>query len=421
MAKAQSCTATALYGIATARYGMARDRVQVTGEMRADCNTCAVAPDEPTEIQPPGPGRQWHVPDPAGTAPASRPEPPGPAVPDTPPVPEPEPEPSSPPGREYPEPLYPQPQAPRKKRWWLRWVLLVAGVLVALGVVWLFWLWRSYSAIDRVDLDGVLDPVTGDSTNYLLVGSDSRENLDPEAPDAAEPTVTGRRADTIILLRVSPDSAVMMSIPRDLWVTDPATGREGRINGTYNDGPGNLVAAVQENLDVPVNHYAEVDFASFAGLIDAVGGVTIDFEHPAFDTASGLNVITSGPVTLDGTAALAYVRSREYTEVIDGEEVRDPTADLGRQERQKDFLVTALGEVAGERNPLSLGRAASALSGGLTVDSSLGFTEALSFARRLGGSTPETVVLPTRGARIGGASVLLLEEDEAQPVLDRFR
>jgi LCP family protein required for cell wall assembly len=295
------------------------------------------------------------------------------------------------------------------------------AVLLALLFVYLFWLWRSYSGINRVDLDDVLDPVAGDATNYLLVGSDSRENLDPEAPNAAEPTVAGRRADTIILLQVSPEATVMMSVPRDLWVTDPATGRDGRINGTYNDGPANLVAAVQQNLGVPVNHYAEVDFASFAGLIDAVGGITIEFEHPAFDTESGLNIITGGPVTLDGTAALAYVRSRNYTEVIDGQEVKDPTADLGRQERQREFLVTALGEVGGERNPIALARAAAALSGGLTVDSSLGFFEALGFARRLGGSTPETLVLPTRGARIGGASVLLLDEDEAQPVLDRFR
>ncbi|MCP4436156.1 MAG: LCP family protein [Actinomycetia bacterium] len=303
----------------------------------------------------------------------------------------------------------------------MRWVLLAVALLGVLFIIWLGWLWKSYSGIDRVDLDGVLDPPAGDTVNYLLVGSDSRENLDPEAPDAAEPTVTGRRADTIILLQVGPAGTLMMSIPRDLWVTNPATGNEGRINGTYNDGPANLVRAVQTNLQVPVNHYAEVDFASFAGLIDAVGGVTIDFPNPAFDTESGLNVIASGPVTLDGTAALAYVRSRQYTEVINGEEVKDPTADLGRQDRQRQFLVTALGEVGNERNPLSLGRAAAALSGGLTVDSSLGFVDALSLARRLGGVEPETIVLPTRGARIGGASVLLMNEAEAQPVLGRFR
>jgi hypothetical protein len=61
------------------------------------------------------------------------------------------------------------------------------------------------------------------------------------------------------------------------------------------------------------------------------------------------------------------------------------------------------------------------MSGGLAVDSGLGFGEALSLARRLGSASPESVVLPTEGARIGGAAVLLLQEEEAQPVLDRFR
>jgi LCP family protein required for cell wall assembly len=297
----------------------------------------------------------------------------------------------------------------------------VLGGILLLLLVYLLWLWSSYNGIQRVDLEGVLDEPEGDSLNYLLVGSDSRENLDPEAPDAAEPTVAGRRADTIILLRVGPEGSLMMSIPRDLWVTNPATGAEGRINGTYNDGPANLVRAVQSNLGVPVNHYMEVDFASFAGLIDAVGGITVDFPNPAFDPGSGLDVRATGPVTLDGTQALAYVRARNYTEVINGEEVKDPTADLGRQERQRQFLVNALSEVGSERNPIALGRAGAAMSGGLTADTGFGFTDALSLARRLGGTTPETLVLPTRGARIGGASVLLLQEDEAAPVLSRFR
>ncbi len=300
-------------------------------------------------------------------------------------------------------------------------MLGIVGGLLALVVLYLGWLWTSYRGIDRVDLEGVLDEPSGDSVNYLLVGSDSRENLDPEAPDAAEPTVAGRRADTLILLRVGPAGSVMMSIPRDLWITNPATGSEGRINGTYNDGPANLVRAVQSNLEVPVNHYAEVDFASFAGLIDAVGGITVEFPNPAFDPGSGLDIQQSGPVTLDGTQALAYVRARNYTEIIDGQEVKDPTADLGRQERQRQFLVTALSEVGSERNPIALGRAAAALSGGLTVDTGLGFFDAMGLARRLGGTTPETVVLPTRGARIGGASVLLLVDSEAPVVLDRFR
>ena len=298
---------------------------------------------------------------------------------------------------------------------------MVLAVVLVFVVGTAGWMWKSFQSVKRIDLSGVLDPVSGDSVNYLLVGSDSRENLDPEAPDAEEPTVAGQRADTMILLRVGPEGSLMMSIPRDLWVTNAATGKKGRVNGAYNDGPANLITTIKVNLGVPINHYAEVDFASFAGVIDAVGGITIDFPNPVIDRNSGLDVTATGPQTLDGTMALAYVRSRHYTEIIDGKEVEDPTGDLGRQQRQQQFLTTALAEVGNTRNPWELARAASAMSKGLTIDDGLGFTQALSLARRLGSAAPQSVVLPTEGARIGGASVLLLLEDEAQPVLDQFR
>ena len=291
-------------------------------------------------------------------------------------------------------------------------LLLVVALLGAL------WCAKStYDRIERVDLSDVLDPVSGDATNYLLVGSDSRDELDPEG----ESGVTGTRSDTIIVLRTTPDGAAMMSIPRDLWVEVADTGEMGRINGAYNRGPANLVRTVQQNLDIPVNHYMEIGFGSFVGLVDAIGGVTIDFPHPAFDTESGLVVEQSGPVVLDGTQALAYARARNYTEVIDGEQVLEPTADLGRQQRQQLFLRTALSEVGATRNPVTLVRVADAMSDELVVDSGLGFWEATSLVRKMGGGSPLTVVLPTEGARRGDALVLVLDEPEAQEVLDAFR
>lgn len=293
-------------------------------------------------------------------------------------------------------------------------------LLLAVGLLGLR-AWRAYRGIERVDLSGVLDPVTGDAVNYLLVGSDSRDALDPDVPVGGRTTVTGKRSDTIILLRVTPDGARMMSIPRDLWVTIASTGKQGRINGAYNAGPSNLVRTVKDNLRVPVNHYIEVGFDSFVGVVDALGGVTIDFPHPATDTHSGLFVDTAGPVTLDGRQALAYARSRHYTETIDGKEVTDPTADLGRQERQQQFLRTALGAVGGSRNPLELIAVTEALSSGLVLDDSIGAFDLFDLARRLSATDPESVLLPTKGARKSGASVLVLDEPEAERVLATLR
>jgi LCP family protein required for cell wall assembly len=281
----------------------------------------------------------------------------------------------------------------------------------------LLWAFTTYSRIETVDLADVLDPVTGDSVNYLLVGSDSRDELDPEGNSG----VTGRRSDTLILLRTGPDGAAMMSIPRDLWVTVADTGLEGRINGAYNAGPANLVRTVQQNLDVPVNHYVEIGFASFVGLVDAMGGVTLEVPHPAFDRASGLHLPEAGAVTLDGTQALAYARSRHYTEVIDGREVLEPTADLGRQQRQQTFLRTVLAEVGSTRNPVTLVRVADSMSSELVVDTGLGFFDALGLVRKLGSSEPETLVLPVEGVRRGQAAVVVTVEPDAQAVLSRFR
>lgn len=296
-------------------------------------------------------------------------------------------------------------------------MLALVGVVALLLLAVAVWAYLTFSRIETVDLDGVLDPVTGDHTNYLLVGSDSRDELDPEGDSG----VTGRRSDTLILLQTGPEGSRMMSVPRDLWVTVADTGLEGRVNGAYNRGPANLVRTIQQNLEVPVHHYLEVGFGSFAGLVEAMGGVVIEVPHPAVDRESGLVIPTAGEVTLDGTQALAFVRSRNYTEIIDGREVLEPTADLGRQQRQQGFLRTVLADVGATRNPVTLVRVADAMSSELIVDSGLGFFEALGFVRALGSSSPDTVVLPTEGVRRGSAAVLVTVDPDAQAVLDLFR
>ncbi len=381
-------------------------------------------PPNPDNQPPKGPGKQFFVPSPSTpSTKSSKPAPPkgasqGPAKRPVQAAPASR---STPPSRKSPAPKNPpapkKSPATKKSRTGLRWLILLPILLAVAVFGLLFKAYSTYNKIQRVDLAGVLDPVSGDSTNYLLVGSDSREAFDPEGSSG----VTGRRSDTLIVLRTTPTGSSMMSIPRDLWVTIASTSKQGRINGAYNDGPANLVRTVQQNLNIPINHYMEVGFGSFAGLVDAIGGVTIEFANPAFDDQSGLVVNTAGPVTLDGTQALAYARSRHYTEVIDGREVTEPTADLGRQQRQQQFLRTALKEVGATRNPLTLLRVADSMSSELIIDSDLGFGEALRFVRKVGSSDPATVVLPTEGVRKGKAAVLVLVEPEAQVVLQGFR
>jgi LCP family protein required for cell wall assembly len=213
----------------------------------------------------------------------------------------------------------------------------------------------------------------------------------------------------------------MLSIPRDLFVTVAETGRQDRVNSAYNGGASRLIQTVKNNLEIPINRYVEVDFVTFAGLVDALGGITIDFPHPAVDDHSGLNVQQSGPVELDGTQALAYVRSRYYTEIIDGQPHRDPTADLGRIKRQQAFLRTVMAKAGHSHNPLTLFRVASAVSKGLRVDDRMSMTDGFRFAWRMGRLHPESVELPTTPFTTSGGAAVLKLADGSDAALAQFR
>ncbi|MEZ5371756.1 MAG: LCP family protein [Microthrixaceae bacterium] len=374
-------------------------------------------PAPPTPVRPPAPTprppeparpaapKQVYVPD---QAPAPTPRPPSAGPPTT--V-APIPGPAAPPAR-APRPARRRTRRrllrlPRKR--WLFLVIPLVPLLIALGFG--LYLYSLFAGINRVDLTGVLTPETGPGVNYLIAGSDKR----------ADGSVSGERADTLIVLRVGDGPPKMTSIPRDLWVPISGTDGSAKINAAYNGGPSRLVATVQDSLGLPIHHYVEVDFVTFGSLVDAVGGVEIDFPHPAFDSGSGLSVDQAGPVTLDGDQALAYVRSRNYTEVIDGQPVKDPTADLGRQQRQQTFMKAVMGKVGATRNPVGLTKVARALGEDLTIDDDLTAFGALGLARGLAGTSPETLILPTVPGREGSQSVLYLQQEAAVPILDQLR
>ena len=219
-----------------------------------------------------------------------------------------------------------------------------------------------------------------------------------------------------MVLHVDGSQVQLVSVPRDLWVTDPATGEKGRINSTFASGPSNLIVAV-EQIGIPVDHYLEINFVSFAKLVDAVGGITIEVPFPAKDDNSGLLIEEAGKNRLDGSQALAYVRSRYYTELRDGRWVTDPTADIGRTERQRVFLTALMSEITNERNPFSLLRIPGAMGAGMKVDTTLGYIDALRLGWKLKGADFVPVALPvTPRTTTGGAAVLDLQPSAAAVV-----
>jgi LCP family protein required for cell wall assembly len=302
-------------------------------------------------------------------------------------------------------------------------VLAITAVLLLLALVGGYlWARSVWNRIDRVDVSAVLSD-GGSGTNYLIVGSDSRENLqegDPGFDPNAGPG--GQRSDTMMILHLEGGKAQMLSLPRDLYVEIADTGGDqAKLNSAYNGGPERLIKTVTGSLGIPVHRYMEVDFVSFAGLVDGLGGVTIDFENPAFDPKSGLNVTQSGPVELDGDQALAYVRSRTYTEVINGEQQVEPTGDLGRIERQQKFLRAVFSKLSDTKNPFALASAFSGLSGGLRIDDDMSMLDGIRLGWALRGIDSKTLQLPVDGDSNESGSVLILREDEAQPILDEVR
>jgi LCP family protein required for cell wall assembly len=302
-------------------------------------------------------------------------------------------------------------------------VLGITAIVLVLCMIGGFLYARSiFNRIERVEVSESLTSASS-GTNYLIVGSDSRENVTEEGDAGFNGSEApgGQRSDTIMVLHLEGGKAQMLSIPRDLYVPIAGTGESQKINAAYNGGPTRLVDTVTESLGIPIDRYMEVDFVSFAGLVDGLGGITIDFPHPAQDTESGLFVTETGPVELDGDQALAYVRSRHYTETIDGEQVEDPTADIGRIKRQQAFLSVVIGKLSDTKNPFALTRAASGMAGGLRIDDEMSMFDAMSLAWGMRGKSPEPLVLPVDNDRNSSGAVLILREGEAEPILEQVR
>jgi LCP family protein required for cell wall assembly len=291
--------------------------------------------------------------------------------------------------------------------------------------------WWTYRKVDRVELD-LAQVVAEGPQNYLVIGSDSRAEIDSSDPNAAvmlgDEAPGGQRSDSIAVLRVDPGERRIdvLSIPRDLWV-EQADGEEGRINSAYAKSTQNLIDTLDQQLGIPVNHFVEVDFKGFQSLIDALGGVPMWFDHPVRDTNSGLRISDSGCVNLDGPTGLAFARSR-HLQWKDAEGWHsDPSADLGRITRQQLLMRAALGKARtlGLNNVATLTKLVNAGLESTRVDSGLGLSEFRALGSAFSDFDPQrlqTHALAVEGDRgPGGAAILRLDPAGSAASLALFR
>jgi LCP family protein required for cell wall assembly len=214
-----------------------------------------------------------------------------------------------------------------------------------------------------------------DRLNVVLLGADAGEGR------------TGVRTDTTIVVSIDPESGetVMIGVPRDLsgaplppdmgiWDCDCFPDLITHLydaaerNPVAFPGPGEppfnaIKGALGEIFDIPIHYYSMVTLDGFVGVVDALGGVTIDVPktivdetYPHEDGSTESVVIEEGTRHLDGHLALAYARIRRHSD------------DFARMHRQR----CVLGAIVEQTGPIDIianyGKLAEALKENVTTD-----------------------------------------------------
>lgn len=220
------------------------------------------------------------------------------------------------------------------RRWGKRRVVvgcggLALGVVLLLGVG-LYLLQRAYDGeVDRIagamPTEAGRPSSTGRGENWLLIGSDKREDM----------PWMGARADAIMLVHLSEDGSrvSVIAIPRDGWVPVPGHGTT-KINAAFaHGGPSLLIRTVERLTKVRVDHYAALDFNGFVEMTDALGGVDVTITKRTHDPMHQ-RTWEAGRHHLNGVEALDFVRQRWNL----------PSGDLDRIKRQQAFMASVVKE-----------------------------------------------------------------------------
>ena len=241
--------------------------------------------------------------------------------------------------------------------------------------------------------------------NYLLVGSDTREGLTPAELKllrvGSTKSAAGARSDTMLLVHISKarDKAVIVSLPRDTLVTIPQrVGTDGKtipaqqakLNSAFAWGGAPLLIRVVESItNLRIDHYVEINFAGFAHIVDALGGIQVCTKQNINDPKSHL-ILSAGVHTLNGIQALKYVRTRDF----------DGMGDLGRMQRQQQFMSSILRKATSTGvllNPIKLLNFFNAAMATVKTDSSLNTSDLITLAkqlRNLSASKVRTLTVP---------------------------
>lgn len=174
---------------------------------------------------------------------------------------------------------------------------------------------QTYKPLEREGSQRSIEK--GKPINILLLGIDSREKG------------FNGRSDTMIVAHLDPKKkcTILVSIPRDTWIEGVSL---NKINSAFADGGAvRTIFIVEKFLDIPIHHYAALNFSGIKSLVDAVGGINVNNQ---LDFSVGDSHFSRGHLHLNGQETERYTRMR----------YEDPRGDYGRQERQRDAITSMI-------------------------------------------------------------------------------
>ncbi|MDV6264439.1 LCP family protein [Rhodococcoides yunnanense] len=252
-------------------------------------------------------------------------------------------------------------------------------------------------------LDGIAnnDPSgNGQDTNILLIGLDSRKDMDgndlpaefvTDELHAGDSDVGGYNTNTLLLVHLPADGgrATALSIPRDDYVDVPGYGKR-KIKEAYGlakadadtelldegvtdpaererrareAGRRSTLTAVRDLLDVPIDHFAEVNLLGFYDVATAVGPIQVCLNNPVDDSYSGAN-FPAGAQELSASQALSFVRQRHGLD----------NGDLDRTKRQQAFVAGVMAKLSSSGVLANIGELRALVAGtknDIVIDASL--------------------------------------------------
>ncbi|KYG91850.1 transcriptional regulator [[Bacillus] sp. KCTC 13219] len=252
--------------------------------------------------------------------------------------------------------------------------------------------------------DFVADVKKGEIENFLILGVDSRGE-------------EKSRTDTMMLLSWNHDTndIKLVSFMRDIYADIPGY-QSYKLNTAYYLGGVQLLKdTLNAMFEVPIHHYAVIDFKSFEALIDilAPNGITMDVEK---DMSAYIGVsLKQGTQQLNGKELLGYARFRQ-----------DAEGDFGRVARQQKVMDALKSELLSPANAKNLPKFIGAAQGYMTTDltSAQELKMALSIAAG-GGVEIEKMTIPVEGTYTFNSyqhagSVLEIDQQQNQALLHEF-